>query len=209
MEKISKTKGKIVRLSENHYVFATDSEIKKGDVVCEKLLTDKYELLTIQTLNDIDFETQLKITHSTQPLEPSIKSDKHDNPKEFVLIKPLSLSEVEEAIYGYSVEKMAERLYSRVISENEYDFKRGFEIGFNVHKELVKDKLFTVEDMINAFVAGTNSGVNYESLVDYDSGNSEEAEDFAKSEFEEFKKSLLPKTEWDAEIDEQGNLKLI
>jgi hypothetical protein len=99
--------NKLVKLSETHYIVVDDSEIK--EVPCYNIV---HRVVVIPT--DLEWANENKnnlkvITHSTQPLEPSIKSDKHDNPKEFVLIKPLSLSEVQELIYGYSVEKMAEK----------------------------------------------------------------------------------------------------
>jgi hypothetical protein len=57
------------------------------------------------------------------------------------------------------------------------------------------DKLFTANDMINAFVQGTNSGACYESLMDYDSGDCEEAMEFAEAEIEKFKQYLIKQLE--------------
>lgn len=53
----------------------------------------------------------------------------------------IELSEVEEAIY---VEKMAYN-YDLDAHENIYCQIKAFKAGFNAHKELVKDKLFTLE----------------------------------------------------------------
>ena len=60
--------NKLIKIKEDHYVVVDDSEITIGDIVAEKLLTDKYELFTIHTLNDIDKQTQKKITHSTRAM---------------------------------------------------------------------------------------------------------------------------------------------
>lgn len=183
---------KIIKLSDTHYIGVDDSEIKVGDIVAEKLLTGEYELFEIHTPNDIDEVRQKKVTHSNQPLENINFVDEAEGiitPK----IKSLSLSEVEEAINGYSVKKMVERLYSRVISENEYDFRRGFEIGFNAHKELVKDKFILSEKDIYRIIdmARKDDGVD---------GYYHQSEII---------QSLLPKTEWGVEFDEQNKLKLI
>jgi hypothetical protein len=59
-------------------------------------------------------------------------------------------------------------------------------------KELVKDKLFTVEDMRKAYIQGKHGGITQTYL-----------------EFDKFIQSLLPKTEWDVEFDEQGKMRLI
>lgn len=194
--------SKLLKLSETHYIFVDDSEIREGDCYC----FDKVD----KQIWFGNFESMEKITHSTKPIE------RYDHPAggyegTFDKIKPLSLSEVEEVINGYSVEKMAEKfvIEKLKISSQAPGVMIGYIDGFKAHQELVKDKLFTVADMINAFVAGTNSGANYESLVDHDSDNNEEAKEFSQNELEEFERSLLPKTEWDVEFDEQGKLRLI
>jgi len=74
------------------------------------------------------------------------------------------------------------------------EFKDIFILGFKAYQELVKDKLFTIEDIDNAYIQGKND----ESI----SGNK-------KKMREEYLQSLLPKTEWDVEFDEQGKLKLV
>ena len=59
-------------------------------------------------------------------------------------------------------------------------------------RELVKDKLFTVEDVVLAFRTGIEHGINPK-----------------KINTTEYIKSILPKTEWEVEFDEQGKLKMI
>jgi hypothetical protein len=60
---------KMMKLSDTHYILVDDEgDIKVGDIVVEKLLTGRYELFEIHTLNDIDKSTQKKVTHSTQSL---------------------------------------------------------------------------------------------------------------------------------------------
>lgn len=115
-------------------------------------------------------------------------------------VKLISVSEIEELIYGYSVEKMAHNAIINHLTNNnpDGDFKHstiGAEDnknwwinGFNAHKELVKDKLFTIEDMEKA----------------YDEGYSTEGE----VKFEKFIQSLLS-TEWDCTIDDEGKITLV
>ena len=179
---------KLIKLSDTHYIIVDDSEIKVGNIVCEKLLTGKYELFIIHTINDIDVKTQKKITHSTQPLEEVVwwQRETRKSKLGFDKIKQLSLSEVEELIYGYSVEKMAIRKYGTSIYSIEE--VEAFKAGFKAHQELVKDKLFTVEQVKKYHnimcLAGNVKG-------------------------EEYLRSLLPKTEWDITFDEQSKIKLL
>jgi hypothetical protein len=70
------TMNKLIKISETHYIIVDDS-VKPGDYT-----------LTYPGLYD------KKITHSTQPLESNNLYRKLD----FINIKPLSLSEVEEVI---------------------------------------------------------------------------------------------------------------
>lgn len=91
----NKDMNKLVKLSDTHYIVVDDSEIKEGYVFngAEIFLREEMSEYSDEYVN----RYWEKITHSTQPLEPSLRSD--DNTlKDFVFIKPLSLSEVEEAI---------------------------------------------------------------------------------------------------------------
>lgn len=107
---------------------------------------------------------------------------------------------------GYSVEKMVyDWLYE---DETEDKARQGYPLkpmeygyikGFNAHKELVKDKLFTVEDMKNALRVVYNDWVE-------DEEHEENTED---EYYNRIIQLLLPKTEWKVTFDEQGKLKLI
>lgn len=190
-------------VSEVHYIIVDDSEIKVGDIVVEKLLTGGYELFEIHTPNDIDEVRQKKVTHSTQPLgkplfftnafesELSLSvNGLNDTVIENWGCKKLSLSEVEEAINGYSVEKII-RQYTG--EEMDRDDKKLYAILHSVlkqYKELVKDKLFTIEDIDKAIEYGHESKMP-----------------FNENWYDEFIQSLLPKTEWEVEFVD-GKLKL-
>jgi hypothetical protein len=77
----------------------------------------------------------------------------------------------------------------------------GFKEGFNKAIELNKDKVFTLEDMLNAYMEGTNDGAQFESLMDYDSEDFDEAHEFAKEAEREFIQSLQQPTEIEVEIE--------
>lgn len=188
-------KQKLIKLSDNHYVIVDDSEIKDN----EWYLSSERKILQFtgrKVLGDKLPKDCKKITHSTQ----SIYENKVMRQGVVDGIKTISLSEVEEAIYGYSVEKMARdidkskcRNFRRehTLKEVYEGIEDGFLLGFNAHKELVKDKLFNISDMIHAYNQGTNDGVNYQSLINDE--DFEDAELFMNDSFEEFKKNIAPK----------------
>lgn len=184
---------KLIKISDRHYIAVDDSEIKEGDWIY--YTKAKGYCKTTVSGNGLKQENipAMKITHSTQPLECNkIQSENANIQKvSWGNIKPLSLSEVEEVINGYSVEKMAESKYPYKLSSNAR--KKGFIEGFKTHQELAKDKLFTIEDMRKAYDEG---------LLKYCTKNEN------GFSWEEFIQSLLPKTEWDIEFDEQGKIKL-
>lgn len=197
-------KFKIIKLSETHYIGVDDLSPIPNDFVYS------YVTNTIARFTDprhFSDGTYKKITHSTQPLE----CDKMWTPLncerwlcnnipccgKFVnqKIKPLSLSEVEEAIYGYSVEQMAEEEYpfaENTTHETIHKIaKEAYIKGFNTYKELVKNN-YTFEQVLDAWELGAKEGLP-----------------LTKKKKEELIQSLLPKTEWDAEIDENGKITLL
>lgn len=190
---------KLTKLSETHFIIVDDSEIKEGDYVYD--LKDKCIRYVKKYLKDNWIK---KITHSTLPLEDVGLNTSMGNQLGFAYIEPLSLQECEELTQGYSIEKMAydatKKQLIRIFSgESKEDIdddiqKRRYyyELGFNAHKELVKDKLIlSVEDMKVA-IQSVMKNINDE-----------------VSNQEEIIQSLLPKTEWEIEIDENNKMKLI
>jgi len=193
---------KLIKLSDTHYIVVDDSEIKVGDwcySVSNGLIVEPNKK-AIDTINSKPMEgiKFLKITHSTQPLEVEPIPDEKF-PKVFDKIKRLSLSEVEEVINGYSVEKMADNWFCNEENKNHYENyneKPAWIKGFNAHKELVKDKLFTVQDMQKCYEDGFASR-----------GTDSPVKDFQLYAFEEG--ILHSETEWDVTFDEQGKIKLV
>jgi hypothetical protein len=187
-------KALLIKLSEQHYIVVDDSVIEEGDLVLNPL--DE-----IQTyFKDYNFVESKKITHSTQPLEEDV-TFVNNIPKiklGFVKINPLSLSEVEEAIYGYNIGKLAELHTVKMLDNYKSSNKNSFIEGFKAHQELMKDKLFTVEDMKKAIQFGIDKfhyGLSHETNRKQNMING-------------FIQSLLPKTEWEVAF-KNSKLKLV
>jgi len=189
---------KLIKLSDTHYIVVDDSEIKEGDWTNKGKLKyfTKDGAVFYNFPNEEYSETYWlldkvkKITHSTQPL---YKND-------FWAIQELKLSEVEEAINGYSVEKMAERGVGRMTSSTiirDYELN-AYEKGFNAHKELVKDKLFNVEDVENILIKFHKMNMAY--LTGKEDDN---------LDIKDFINTVLPKTEWECTITPEGKIVIL
>jgi hypothetical protein len=170
---------KAIQLSPIHYVVVDDSKIREGDWFYTKCLDNIFKASGFP-LSATDAK---KITHSTQPLEG---------------VKHIPLSEVEEAIFGYSVEKMA-RVHKVALKDDWSE--SSYLVGFKAAQELSKDKMFTIEDIKKAF----NAGDNYR----YWENNGSRNTPSNVLDEEKYIQSVLPKTEWNVTFDEQGKLKLI
>ena len=209
---------KLIKLSDTHYIIVEDSEIKEGDwiyayytssspMIAQVLSIDSNTGLDGHIEYDVFFENGNyswgndaveKIIYSTQPLEQTewrtSKNGEHHRPLIFDKIKPLSLSEVEEVINGYNVEEMAFKDTKRCgFNNTSYAAHtiQSFINGFKAHQELVKDKLFTIEDVKKAIQI-----FYYDDIL------------LTESNLNEVIQSLLPKTKWDVEFVD-GKLKLM
>lgn len=176
-------KTKLIKLSDTHYIIVDDSEIKLNDWVYSMDGVHQWFGLVLKTE-----PLPKKITHSTQPL---YKND-------FWAIKELKLSEVEEAIYGYSIYQKALdfAVTSKIYIDDEKTHDEVAESLISFHKELVKDKLFTIQDMQKCYEDGFASR-----------GTDSPVKDFQLYAFEEG--ILHSETEWDVTFDEQGKIKLV
>lgn len=196
---------KLIKINDEHYVVVDDSEIKENDWIYD--LEENVIYLIKKEMLGVFLLSCRKITHSTQPLEQktnshsqgfNMKAMSSDVELIFHKIKSLSLSEVQEAIQGYSVEKMAiecSNFYQDPQMIDEYENKQNiimYKHGFKAHENLVKDKLFTIEDMINCFNAAREMS-------------------YKRPEWQHFshyyEKNLTPKTEWEIkEITSEGRI---
>lgn len=211
---------KLIKLNEQHYIIVDDSEIKENQWYCNNKVLFLSDSKFDKGNNPNQNKNNKLVTHSTEPLEVTQwegKTNLHMDNYHYDKIKPLSISEVEELINGDSVEKMAEKYFKNYYAwvrestlpytdEQVDNIKMDYINGFKAHQKLTKDKLFTKRDMIAAFIEGTNSGSNYQDLVENDL---EEAEKFSENEMNDFIQSLLPPTEWDVYFNEQDKLELI
>ena len=189
--------SKLLKLSETHYIVVDDSEIKEGSWVING--NSKIFQYTKESISGINYCK--KITHSTEPIE------RYDHPAggyegTFDKIKQLPLSEVEEVINGYSVEKMAEKfvIEKLKISSQAPGVMIGYIDGFKAHQELVKDKLFSLATVEGCMMSIANWIVK---------NNITSGTEILTKMVEISESLLLPKTEWDVEFDEQGKMRLL
>ena len=191
---------KLIKLSGTHYVICDDSEIKKDDWCLDINSNKPFKCLRNQKDGIYEWYKNAswvrlhknckKLTHSTQPEllgEGWMQS-----------VKPLLLSEVEEVINGYSVEKMADNWFYNEENKNHYknyNEKPAWIKGFKAHQKLTKDKLFTAQPLEHLL-----------NLLTYDDLDEEEKIDVCE---EYIRNLLIPKTEWNVKFNEQGKLELI
>jgi hypothetical protein len=124
-----------------------------------------------------------------------------NNPKEYPHSLPLLSKQNCDEIFGVvDVEKLAHEFSHKVCGRSAYA-GIGFFAGFKKAMELNKDKRFTSRDMLSAYMEGTNDGTQFESLMDYDSEDFDEAHEFAKQAEREFIKSLQQQIEIEVEIE--------
>jgi hypothetical protein len=213
-------KTKLIKLSDTHYVVVDDSEIKEG-IIC--LLDNNVGMSSgfeIKVCLEADVENGEYtfseddgylfttgrcnvITHSTQTLI----RDEERGYTSMLGVKNIPLSDIEEVVNGYSVEKMINNLLDEAfgdspqyMSDSKSLLKDFYIEGFKAHQELVKDKLFTIEDIRKVLKLSW--------LEVYD--NRLKISESTRESFEDnLIQSLLPKTEWDIEITPEGKIKLI
>lgn len=113
-------------------------------------------------------------------------------------LKPLSLSEVKKLLGMVDVESRALKpaiKYIEIYTDaNTFDFRKGYEKGYNEAIEDNKEKKYTEEDMLNAYYIGW-----------IDRGESSNVE-YPKAR-NLFKQSIQHETEWEVEFV-NGELKL-
>lgn len=167
---------KLIKISKTHYIIVDNSKIKKRNWVYS--FRDKWINRCVNTMPVFEITLKCKkITHS------------FGKELEGVINKPVS--EIEEIIYGYSINEIAIKYEKEKFDGDLGEYPAGIFIdGFETCKELEKDKLFSRSDLWWAYVRGFQA-------------NEEKKEPL--SDFEEVFKSLQ-KTEWDITIDGQGKI---
>lgn len=179
---------KLIKIKENFYVVGKAEEGVNPEV---KHFDNKVDENSIHKSTSMDDEiiyyfvrgikensrTIHEVTHSTQQLEG---------------VELLDKSEIEELVYGYSVEKIADELWRSPYSQ--LTSKSSFKKGFQAAMEINKDKIcISVEDF-------KKEAYNFFTIYqtnDFDN-------DGLEKEFERILdlrlKNYLPRTEWDVEI---------
>lgn len=198
--------NKLIKLSDTHYIVVDNSEIKESDLFYSENERGIVKAL-IPLLQGVD-TGNFKITYSTQPLEEIVWWEKETRRSKlgFDKIKLLTLSEVEEVINGYSVEKMAEKSVNIAMTLKDLSktlFMTIYKKGFKAHQELIKDKLFISKENIKPLQDLVNEGYD-----PHDSAHHLQVQRMLKT-IKQVIQSLLPKTEWNIEFDKQGKIKLI
>jgi hypothetical protein len=190
---------KLIKLNEEDYINVDDlvTDVKDLDVW---VYDDDYDEPLIYKTDEDFFKagkSAWRITYSTKPLEDVIIANKYEG-KGWINIKPLSFSEIEELLFGYSVEKMAKNKWSELIANLKLDTLHegmwcgGYQHGFNAHKELVKARFLStqlysnenhLEWIYNRLIEVHGENSNYDYMI----------------EFKKIIQSLQP-TEWDVEF---------
>jgi len=185
----------LIKLSEDHYVLTDDSEIRIGDTVAEKLLTGKYELFTIHTLNDIDKSTQKKIAYSTQP--ESLGTGWMQS------VLPLLLSEVKEVLGIVDVNKKAWK-YNPVKKLDAAFIRAAYLCGYNEALEDNKEKKYTRNEVHSLMCKAFEQGLKKADVLE---AGLEGKETDVECAWILTRHDSTPKTEWEVEMV-NGKLKL-
>lgn len=203
---------KLIKISDTHYIVVDNSlEFNENHYYYDFL----QKTIRQGSNNHVTGGYKQKITHSTRPIEScncqsigyNVKPNDScaERNRCFDKIKSLSLTEVEEAIYGYSVEKMAKKDYQQYnlsphdgdgSKQNYYDC---FTRGFKAHRELTKGKFLLTKEQLEDALFNVLNHSSSECCV------TQTKDSIVRSVMQ----SLLPKTEWDIEFDEQGKIKVI
>ena len=186
----------LVFIDYDHYVIVDDSKITVGDYC-----------LMFDSFGNIFLGNQPKQYLGIEKghyINKGLKKITHSFGRTIEGVENRSLSEVEELLFGFSIEKMAEKEFPLVdeffdtTGEENLQLlghRKSYIKGIRDYMKLTKYR-FGETDMIHAYVEGTNSGSNYQSLCEDDF---EEAESFSEDNYEEFKRTLSPKTKWTVE----------
>jgi hypothetical protein len=185
--------GKLIQITNKHYIIVDYSPIKQNDWC----IYNTGEI--IQYFVELNTDNLRKITHSTPTGGFSAMLE--------VGVRELSLSNVQEAIQSYSVEKMAINEYPFAlggIGNSENDKKEHWIKGFKAHENLVKDKLFTTSDLEKAMECVYNWMIPASGGLYVPKPRPESLEELKKR----YIQSLIP-TEWEVkEITPEGKITL-
>jgi hypothetical protein len=188
----------IIKLTQHHYIIVNDGEIKVGDFVYDgtKLLSQFTNRVAVILANNQFAEygkkSFFKITHSTHPIE---KNNEAYSSFEFVYkeIEKIDKSEIKELLGEVDVIDKCEKILT-----SHPDFKaeqmsyyqngrfNGLIDGYNEALKDNEDKLYTNKNVID-FLHFLTFDHNHKYTT-------------TKDAWDDFKKSLYPKTSWEIDI---------
>ena len=188
--------NKLIKLSDNHYVIIDNAEIK--DV---RPFNDYWHLEKGSIINQFpNYLTDLSecklITHSTLMLG-----------KNWGRTIPLTIPEIEEIVYGYSVDKMSLEKYPKLrtyLGNEQWNddgngnaFKRdGYINGFNAHRKLIAEKVTNLNNV-------NHLQWIYDRLIHVYGEN--ENDDYMKK-FKDIIMAISPGESWDILINENNKV---
>ena len=205
-----KTKGTLKKLSEDHFIIYDNSEIEVFDL----FMHESHGKVQIKECEDIVGKSILVDNGEASCWIDYCKKITHSFGKPLVGVINRSLSEAEELIDGYSVEKMADKWSintENVHPANSYIAKQGYLEGFNAHKELVKNKFIFTEQQLIELIERAREIKDGDDVFDLEGilGMLEvNTQTMDVEHCTSIINSLRPKTEWQVSIDENGKLKL-
>lgn len=194
-------KHTLIQLSSDYFVVVNDSKIEIGDWIGYPNLKS---FTPVKYLGGDLNGSEMKITHSTQPFEQYYGATDGSIPFVFHQVKELSLSEIENLIYGYSVEEMAINLYNSEVRTHKFNANRFDEQSvidamvkmFNAHRDFLKDRfILTPEEVSNLIFRARETAKELNGDDCYLYSDSELIEPF------------FPKTKWEVELDKQDKIK--
>ncbi len=193
------------KINDTHYVVTNGRPTNDGEYAVHPTTLNISQHHSIDSNLSRSWE---KIEYSTKPLEEDItyRGITSKPVFEYFQIKPLSLPEVEELTKGYSAEKMANDKFPDESTAGWKDSfspreRRGFIEGVKTVEEILKDKVFSIEDMRKAIEMAKEGSIGYYApdSPNYYFGYSEN----------DIIQSLLPLAEWNVTIDENDKITLL
>jgi hypothetical protein len=192
---------KMIKITNTHYIVVDDSEIKENTWCYGMDGIFQYK----GKVNIPDIELPKKITHSTQPLDTIILKNRNGSQtvrNHYGDIGHIALSEVEESINGYSVEKIAKRQFGYDVNAplpvND-ELVNEWICGFKAHQVFMKDKFILTKEQLEDALFDVLNQENIECCVTHNKD----------SIVRKAIQSLLPPTEWEVTFDEQGKIVLL
>jgi hypothetical protein len=195
--------GKLIKLSDDHYIIVDNSEINVGCWFYNQ--STNYIGYTIKKEGNFWVCANMggfhllseakKITHSTKPLEQYYGNANGEVPYVYHRIREIKVSDIEKLVYGYSVEEMSYKYCDGIL------FKDNWKVSLG--KQMTISEFIRISKM--AYIAGFKA---YKELQfnDYQDGI---GEGVPERYIDNIMGAFVVQTEWDIEINELGKIKIV